>query len=376
MDRADDSSRNDPPFGASRRCSDEIYVEQREMKLYLKIRTKLGRYFPNWRGRANKHNLDYEKYWRFGEWALSAVIDNAHERVRSGTKFPKQGRSSLEKNRFQKWSGDYPLLRRNVTYEGIVELVDLFPSLADLAGIQKVPVCQSRSVSRKLDDGSQTLPFHVKDRIEGKLCTEGRSLSSIIIDNSIMKRSRKNIVKPNHRYFSPHKDYIQDAIPCSDDKKISRKASSSSNVGTLFALLARSTSLSSEHVRSFDTQFDPSTTHVSHQWPRNTSTDNFSTSYSNITIKPSEILWIASKQKQTPHHHLLLPSASPTSQLSYSRCAASLSGGRVGLSQYPRPSLTPSQHPDSDQPRLAGQLWGSGTGFLMRCLNLLLLAGF
>ena len=128
----------------------------------------------------------------------------------------------------------FPPIKVDYKYNGIVELVDLFPTLADLAGIQRIPSCYDIL----LNDPEGT-----------KLCTDGRSLASIIRNDSALR----------------YRDYYR-------LKNQIRKSS----------LLRRSS--------------------VAH--------------------------------------------------LSLKSCLHDLQKGRLAVSQYPRPSLTPSIVPDSDQPRL------------------------
>ena len=148
----------------------------KNIKNYKNIESNLLKSFERWSGKANYSDLNLRRTGPFLSKEEKDIGKKVGKRIKS-----------------------------NYSYDGIVELVDIFPTLADLAGIKKVEKCSTimekcnerkKSNERKKEKCNErkksALPQVYKhqnlaiDR-EIILCTEGRSLSKIIIDNPTAK---------------------------------------------------------------------------------------------------------------------------------------------------------------------------------------------
>uniref|UniRef100_A0A6A7FN98 Iduronate 2-sulfatase-like n=1 Tax=Hirondellea gigas TaxID=1518452 RepID=A0A6A7FN98_9CRUS len=279
--------------------------KREKLKRYVAIQGELRRNFNSWAGVGQQQGI-YEEHWNFKDFLQnprqkresSNSVDDEGNTVRRGnghlyieeqrqrySDLPNSLERETENDEESSAAADQSIehigspFRINFTYNGIVELLDVFPTLVDLAGLKKVPPCDLRHESQYFNIGQ-------KDSKEAILCTEGKSLSSIIIDNNAEQKVRKS------------KEVVQ------------------------FSMI-------------------PSVPHEA------TPTDE------NL-----EAIAITRQQRRGLEFKNI-------TQLSTLDCITDLMGGRIAVSQYPRPSLTPSKLPDSDQCRLSETIV---MGYSMRSL--------
>lgn len=177
--------------------------------------------------------------------------------------------------------------RKPVEYSGLVELVDLFPTLVDLAGLPTLPQCP-------------------RDSSQVRVCTEGMSLSHVVQGN--LQTVNSNTKHNNHRNTNPwdvmtNEVFISPAEP--------NKGNNVWSVG-------------SEHVaEASDTKHKGHTAGRSMPWGVETN----KVKHQQIHSKRTDLLEVEEYFKP----------------VSYAK-------RKAAFSQYPRPGPTPSRNPDSDQP--------------------------
>ena len=280
---------------------DSFHVEddtrKRRLKLYRRIDQKLWKNFDNWKGHATRDN--YEQYWN-----LSGYFGTTEEGANSHYLMSKHEQHNVPGS-VQKPTR----MKSNVTYDGIVELVDLFPTLADLAGIERVPICYLKG----------TKNWSKKDG--AILCTEGTSLSPIIIEEKT-KYEVNDTARSNYNFNGSR--------ICLHEGHHHHQCHTTEYDPTLWSVIAKYYFLLVSLVKvTLFKYFQSSSPNTLLTSPPNTL----------LTSPPKTLL------TSPPNSHTQIG-------LSAEDCLSALQYGRVAMSQYPRPSTTPSIHPDSDQPRL------------------------
>lgn len=177
--------------------------------------------------------------------------------------------------------------RKAMEYSGLVELVDLFPTLVDLAGLPSLPQCPRNS--------SQV-----------RVCTEGMSLSHVV--QGSLQTVNSNTKYNNHR------------------------SANSWNVMANEVFISPAEPIKGNNIQSVQSELNAKTTDIRHRG--HTAAGSMSWGVETNQVKP--------QQKHLKSTDLL--------EVEEYFKPVSYAEKKAVFSQYPRPGPTPSRNPDSDQP--------------------------
>ncbi|XP_018025324.1 uncharacterized protein LOC108680906 isoform X2 [Hyalella azteca] len=355
--------------------TDQRNPKYNRYKTYRKLGEKLLSRLHKWPGSVR---VNYEQYWKdkngdevkmhsrsfnFYGWLKKHMLHDFRKLsgVEQSRNFHGDVKSTLDvKSVVDKGRKIWLNLKENYTYTGLVELVDVFPTLADLAGISKVPPCSFdwmtsrfnedyiRSRNNKYCNGScvcdrinfKNVSIDVKHANCSECCHVRDKTSNLRLSHARSIIQQKLLVKFYKAMNRHHKlpfPFYNSSLPDNNyfaqtDKTnfylIASKFMRSSSLNWKFPHSTAKTCTEGRSVAPYivDEADAQESEDVRLNRQRN----------SKIKLAASDVSAIR-----------------PVSRVvDLGRCLKDMLQGKLAISQYPRPSLSPSQHPDSDQPKL------------------------